>query len=55
MIAWQHITKYDDWGWDTFDARFFSRERLDGLQALQRNLLGNGFRLLVRILIKHKA
>ncbi|KAI8613452.1 S-adenosyl-L-methionine-dependent methyltransferase [Chytriomyces sp. MP71] len=41
-----HLKKCDDMGWDKFEAYFFDKERMDGLETLQRNLLSNGFRLL---------
>ncbi|KAF9579206.1 hypothetical protein BGW38_004629 [Lunasporangiospora selenospora] len=40
-----HILKYETWGWDNFHKNFMSRDRLDSLRDLQRNLLLNGFRL----------
>eukprot|EP00048_Salpingoeca_helianthica_P024258 m.30858 g.30858 ORF g.30858 m.30858 type:complete len:387 (+) comp9274_c0_seq2:1657-2817(+) len=42
----KHITKYDQWGWDTFQERFLNPDRLAGLQQLQRGLLQAGFRML---------
>ncbi|KAJ1918686.1 hypothetical protein IWQ60_007438 [Tieghemiomyces parasiticus] len=41
-----HIRKYDTWGWDKFEAQFMDPERLNGLAALQRTLLLNGWRQL---------
>eukprot|EP00049_Salpingoeca_infusionum_P013744 m.256398 g.256398 ORF g.256398 m.256398 type:complete len:312 (+) comp15519_c0_seq7:773-1708(+) len=42
----KHIAKYDKWGWETFEKRFFDPERISTLQTLQRNLIQRGFDLL---------
>ncbi|CAM6101416.1 unnamed protein product [Calypogeia fissa] len=42
----KHIYKYEQWGWDTFERRFFNSERMTTLTSLQLSLLSNGFRLL---------
>ena len=47
LLGMQHIGKFDQWGWASFERRFFDPERIAGLQGLQRSLLGRGFALLV--------
>ncbi|KAL3691890.1 hypothetical protein R1sor_005541 [Riccia sorocarpa] len=42
----KHISKYEQWGWDTFERRFFNAERMTSITSLQLQLLRNGFRLL---------
>ncbi|EGD75539.1 hypothetical protein PTSG_06609 [Salpingoeca rosetta] len=42
----KHIIKYNEWGWDTFERRFFDPHRIETLEALQRQLLTTGFSLL---------
>lgn len=43
----RHVAKYEgQWGWDTLDSRLLNPTRLAALEALQRSLLRNGFRLL---------
>ncbi|KAK3265763.1 hypothetical protein CYMTET_25578 [Cymbomonas tetramitiformis] len=38
----KHLTKYDKWGWDTFERRFLDPERIRSVTNLQRRLLRNG-------------
>ncbi|EDQ86638.1 uncharacterized protein MONBRDRAFT_38325 [Monosiga brevicollis MX1] len=42
----KHLTKFDRWGWSTFEQRFFDPTRISQLETLQRGLLQNGFRRL---------
>ena len=42
----RHIRNFARWGWDTFERRFLSQGRLEGLEALQRGLIGRGWELL---------
>ncbi|KAJ7564239.1 hypothetical protein O6H91_02G008800 [Diphasiastrum complanatum] len=42
----KHISKFEQWGWDTFEHRFFNVERISSIADLQLQLLLNGFRLL---------
>ena len=42
----KHLAKFELWGWDTFEARFLSADRLSALVELQRGLLAAGFRAL---------
>jgi 16S rRNA C967 or C1407 C5-methylase (RsmB/RsmF family) len=42
----KHITKYEQWGWETFEKRFLNEERIASITSLQLSLLSNGFRLL---------
>eukprot|EP00750_Incisomonas_marina_P017811 INCI2490.1.p1 GENE.INCI2490.1~~INCI2490.1.p1 ORF type:complete len:465 (+),score=73.35 INCI2490.1:587-1981(+) len=40
----RHISKFSDWGWNTFSSRVLDKQRLEELPLLQRGLLLNGFR-----------
>lgn len=42
----KHITKYKQWGWETFERRFLNEDRIASVTSLQLRLLSNGFRLL---------
>ncbi|XP_063933566.1 probable 28S rRNA (cytosine(4447)-C(5))-methyltransferase [Zophobas morio] len=42
----KHVIKYEKWGWDSFERRLFTPERLASLCALQKRLLQRGFDLL---------
>ncbi|KAG0585426.1 hypothetical protein KC19_2G010900 [Ceratodon purpureus] len=42
----KHITKYEQWGWETFERRFLNEDRIASITSLQLRLLSNGFRLL---------
>ncbi|EFJ32485.1 hypothetical protein SELMODRAFT_227613 [Selaginella moellendorffii] len=42
----KHICKFEQWGWETFEKRFFNSERISTITNLQLRLLSNGFRLL---------
>eukprot|EP00730_Choanoeca_flexa_P000372 TRINITY_DN10172_c0_g1_i3.p1 TRINITY_DN10172_c0_g1~~TRINITY_DN10172_c0_g1_i3.p1 ORF type:complete len:414 (+),score=63.03 TRINITY_DN10172_c0_g1_i3:22-1242(+) len=42
----KHISKFDTWGWSSFERRFFDPERIAGLQTLQRGLILRGFDML---------
>ncbi|BBN13182.1 hypothetical protein Mp_6g01460 [Marchantia polymorpha subsp. ruderalis] len=42
----KHISKYEQWGWDTFERRFFNAGRMSSITSLQLQLLRNGFSLL---------
>lgn len=39
----KHLSKFAQWGWETFEQRFLCKERLATLEQLQRALLRNGF------------
>ena len=42
----RHVLKFERWGWETWERRFLGKGRLEGLQALQRELLERGWQLL---------
>eukprot|EP00697_Spironema_sp_BW2_P002057 gnl/Spiro4/12765_TR6765_c0_g1_i1.p1 gnl/Spiro4/12765_TR6765_c0_g1~~gnl/Spiro4/12765_TR6765_c0_g1_i1.p1 ORF type:complete len:355 (+),score=72.35 gnl/Spiro4/12765_TR6765_c0_g1_i1:131-1195(+) len=39
----KHITKFSQWGWESFEKRVLDPARIPALAALQRRLLRNGF------------
>ena len=42
----KHLAKFEQWGWETFEAKFLRAERVDELHRLQLQLVHAGFKLL---------
>lgn len=50
----KHITKYEQWGWETFEKRFLNEERIASITSLQvhaQNQCGNHVEDLVRMIL----
>ena len=39
----KHITKYEQWGWETFERRFLNEERIASITSLQVNTKSSDF------------